>query len=213
MSLPNLNSLYWQDPIDMTILQKAYRPVDDGLDELSECEVTEYIMNNYKSFAMEYPSYFHPGDRVMDRCSGRLATVMPDDEEGMKELVTLHPPVRYDDDPSFVSRSGHKTKFIKVVDEKSLPPLRSKPVRPVDDGLDPSVDEAKDIDGYWSLYTTALAAKKMSPTKTIHTHELGTPKVTYYMPSNYEKARHGTTPGRASSSRTADGSRSGRFSS
>jgi hypothetical protein len=88
-------------------------------DELRK-EVTEYIMKNYKSFPMDY---FHPGDRVMDRRTGRLATVMPNDEEGMKELVTLHPRVRYDDDPSVVYKSGHKAKFIKVVDEESLPPF------------------------------------------------------------------------------------------
>lgn len=88
-------------------------------DDLREA-VDRYIMENYKNFPMDY---FHPGDRVMDRRTGRLATVMSDDEEGMKELVTLHPRVRYDDDMSVVSKSAHNTDFIKVVDEESLPPF------------------------------------------------------------------------------------------
>ena len=89
-------------------------------DELKKA-VTAYIMKNYKSFKMDEKNYIHPGDRVMDRRTGRLATVQCDDEDDLKELVTRYPRVRYDDNPSVVEKATHYMDFIVITDEKSLP--------------------------------------------------------------------------------------------
>ena len=89
-------------------------------DELRE-EVAAYIMKNYKSFKMDEHNHIRPGDRVMDRDTGRLATVQCD-EDG-KEMLSgaYHPAVRYDDNPSVLSTEHNKSHFIVITDEKSLP--------------------------------------------------------------------------------------------
>jgi len=89
-------------------------------DELQKA-VTAYIMKNYKSFKMDEHNHIRPGDRVMDRETGRLATVQG--YEDGKEMLSgaYHPAVRYDDDPSVLSTEHNKSHFIVITDEKSLP--------------------------------------------------------------------------------------------
>ena len=81
-------------------------------------EVDRYIMDNYKSFKLDYHNHIHPGDRVMERDSGRVGTV----QCGGKDHITAHhPAVRYDDEPSVVSTEYNKDHFRVITDEKSLP--------------------------------------------------------------------------------------------
>jgi len=136
-------------------------------DELQK-EVDRYIMENRKNFPMDY---FHPGDRVMDRRTGRLATVMPDDEEGMKELVTLHPRVRYDDDPSVVDKSGHKTDFIKVVDEESLPPFPWVAPHGIPWGMTSAAAAAAPVEASWTIAEREAEAAE-APTAATPTAEV-----------------------------------------
>ena len=86
-------------------------------------EVDRYIMKNYKSFKIDEHNHIRPGDRVIERDSGRVGTVQRD-EDGEEMLSgAFHPAVRYDDDPSFLSKAYNKNHFRVITDEKSLPPF------------------------------------------------------------------------------------------
>lgn len=81
-----------------------------------EKEVKRYIMANIRNFETEH-NHIKPGDRVMERDSGRVGTVQCG---GRDTTAAFHPAVRYDDEPSYLSTEYGERHFIVITDEKSL---------------------------------------------------------------------------------------------
>lgn len=82
-------------------------------------QVNDYILQNITCFKTEN-NYINPGDRVMERDSGRVGTV----EEGGKDwTAAFHPAVRYDDEPGYVSTEHNEGHFKVIENEAALPPF------------------------------------------------------------------------------------------
>lgn len=82
-------------------------------------QVEDYIFQNIVCFKTEN-NYVNPGDRVMERDSGRVGTV---EEGGRDWSVAFHPAVRYDDEPDHVSTAHNEGHFKVIENEAALPPF------------------------------------------------------------------------------------------
>lgn len=75
--------------------------------------VNEYISKNLNKFKVGYPNPNpRPGDRVLERDSGRLGTVI---EGGRWWGAIWHPAIQYDDDLEYDNTSHNSLHFIIVL--------------------------------------------------------------------------------------------------